>query len=305
MVEGYVGRPGTGKTALCTWRAWHAKRAGKPVYANVPLIDTRVKRPRRYWGFGPRLQAVPVDPDGYGKMWADGMLKDLREVLALDNALVLLDEVHMWLPSTEWTSLPFEVRRYLAQQRKRGIDIWWTAQANARVLNVVRELTACLHQLRRLGPVIICDAEDPESKESYGRTYHLIGRHVWDLYNTEYEVGSADGEQEGRIGLNLRYEKQRQALAREDAKAQGRRVYRIEHPDGWVSYSYEPRIPEVPAVTPEEEPESSPGNKLESILAFAEVAALARSKSGLEIVAAGTENKNGQGHHKDLAPLVF
>jgi Zonular occludens toxin (Zot) len=188
VVEGYDGRPGAGKTCSMVWRAWQQhERFGREVYANIPLIDRR------------------PESRTYGKSWGAGdRLRTLDEALKLDNCLILLDEVHVWAPSQEWQNIPPEMKIWLAQHRKNGLDIWWTAQSSARVYNVIRELTATCWSASRFGPLTILKGRDPETKEDLGKKYLLIRPEIYNLYDTAYMVGTRDGDGAGR-GTALRY----------------------------------------------------------------------------------------------------
>jgi hypothetical protein len=204
MVEGYEGRPGAGKSAAMVSRAFKLKERGRRVYANIPLMDRRLQKRRNFF-FG-TYSIGPVNEATFGKSWADGMISSLSECFDLDNALILLDEVHMWMNSADWKDIPWFARRGLAQQRKHGLDFWWTAQDAARVYNVLRELTATLYTVERFGGVSVLTARDPANNKVLGKSYLNLGPQVYHLYDSEFEVGSADGGEAGRRGHNARYD---------------------------------------------------------------------------------------------------
>lgn len=204
MVEGYDGRPGAGKTLTMISRAWKRKKMGKRVRANVPLIDYRVRKKRHHF-FGPKYTAA-CSVDTFGKSWADGpVLTTIEECIREDNCLILLDETHMWLPAVEWEKVGFETRRMLAQQRKNGLDFWWTAQNGSDVFNVVRNLTQTLNRVSRYGPYIIMDQCDPKTGTSFGRAYVTVHPSHFGLYDTYFEVGNGS-DTAGRRGRNKRGE---------------------------------------------------------------------------------------------------
>ena len=229
MVEGFVGRPGAGKTLSMVHQAFRLKKLGKrKIYANIPLVDKRVRKTREYFFFG-KVSVSPRSKTGYGSSWADGHVNAIEEILLLDNATILLDEVHMWMPSTDWGKIPFEVRLFLAQQRKEGIDIWWTAQAQARVFNVIRELTACLWRCQRYGGLSILRGCDPEDREDMGKRVMWIGPDTWNFYDTSYMVGSGDGKsRQAGVGRNQRYAESAEVLGMQAEGAQAS--------TGWVRY---------------------------------------------------------------------
>jgi hypothetical protein len=187
---------------MTAW-AWALKRRGRRVFSNYPLIDKRKKRTKEYFFFG-AVSVSPRSPGTYGESWADGRLKTMADVLEQDNALLLLDEVHLWLPSHEWQEIGFEVRQYLSLQRKDGVDIFWSAQSDTRVFKQVRELTATLWHCQRYGPWASLKGVDPESREDFGKKVIWMGPDIWDLYDTAYKVGSATGEGQG-YGKSARY----------------------------------------------------------------------------------------------------
>jgi hypothetical protein len=234
-VEGYSGRPGAGKTCTMVARAFAAKKRGRRVFANIPLVDNRLVAEREYFFFGNK-SIVPANARTYGRSWSDGQLNSLAEVMELDNALILLDEVHLWVPSTEWKSIPLDFRMFLAQQRKDGIDIWWTAQHEARVFNVIRELTWILWRCERYGPVSYMRGKDPESGEDYGSRYVWMGPDVWGLYDTTFKVGDVDGHIVGRSGLTERY---RQVARAHNMELVEWVVRRYEFAGGFVRYRRE------------------------------------------------------------------
>jgi len=130
VVEGYLGLPGAGKT-----------------YSMVHEVVHRRKR-------NPHLRV-------YSNMWldlpGDGdfiQLQDWEELLDARDGLVLLDEINLWMPSRAWAKLPGPLLWKWAQVRKSGLDVIWTAQHQARVDKLVRELTWMVYQMfswRRLG----------------------------------------------------------------------------------------------------------------------------------------------------------
>jgi hypothetical protein len=208
MVQGFQGRPGAGKTAAMVAWAYKLKQQGREVFANVPLVDYRIGAKKRFFFFG-QLAVGPANEETFGKPWA-GMINNIDEALTLDNALILLDEVHLWLPAQAWADIPFEVTSYLSQQRKNGLDIWYTAQNNGNVFNKLRQLTAILWSCARYGPWSVITGADPETKENYGRRVHWLHAGIWALYDTGYEVGQRDGAG-GKRGANRRYQSPEQA----------------------------------------------------------------------------------------------
>jgi hypothetical protein len=223
MVQGFQGRPGAGKTASMVAWAWQLKCRGRAVFANVPLYDYRIGSKRRFFFFG-KNTIGPANEETFGKPWA-GFLANLNEALTLDNALVLLDEVHLWMPAQEWASIPFEVTSYLSQQRKNGLDVWYTAQSNGNVFNKLRQLTATLWTCQRYGPWSVIVGCDPESRESYGKRVMWLGPHIFNLYDTGFQVGDPTGAKAaGERGRNKNYRSPAEVAAERLAVARGESV---------------------------------------------------------------------------------
>lgn len=63
------------------------------------------------------------------------------ELIKAKDGLVLLDEAGLWMPSIIWKKIPEQLIWKLAQVRKDGLDLWYSAQNPARVVKVLRELT--------------------------------------------------------------------------------------------------------------------------------------------------------------------
>jgi hypothetical protein len=204
MVEVFEGPIRIGKTASVVKLAWEEKQKGRRVFTNFPTRDLRTKR-RNYWAMGPG-NWLPTNPRTFGRSWADGQLNTLSEVLALDNCLVVIDEASVWCDANDWQKLPWDFKHYLRQSGKRGMDIWCTAQCFSHVDGQIRSLTSILWAVDRYINQIWMRGRDPVKKErSYGTKRFVLGPEVWELYSTEYEVGSADGKREGRMARNNRY----------------------------------------------------------------------------------------------------
>ena len=130
MVEGYLGLPGSGKSFTMVRAAYKARkrRPHLRVYSNMY-----------------------VDLPGDGEFIK---LESWEQLLDAHDGLVLLDEINLWMPSRAWAKLPGPLLWKWAQVRKSGLDILWTAQHQARVDKLVRELTFMLYQMftwRKLG----------------------------------------------------------------------------------------------------------------------------------------------------------
>lgn len=76
--------------------------------------------------------------------------KDLEELVLLENVDVLMDEVGNYFDSRSWTDLSLDVRRWLTQAAKCGVDIYGTAQDFAQVDKSFRRLVNELYHIRKI-----------------------------------------------------------------------------------------------------------------------------------------------------------
>jgi hypothetical protein len=112
-ITAFVGPNGAGKTlAMVETLAVPAIASGKQVLANFTIRDAR-------W--------VP--------------LRSWRQLSAIRDAVVLLDEISSILPSRQFGSLPPELLRRLNQLRKARVTLGWSAPAWARCDVALRECT--------------------------------------------------------------------------------------------------------------------------------------------------------------------
>ncbi len=236
MIKGTVGRGGAGKSFVTVKRLWAAHKRGRTIYANTPLVDFRVKFVKQgplfdsYSGLRITYPAwIPVDNDTFGLDWAEGYVFRFEEMYDLDNCEVLLDELASWMPSHKHSTIPDEVRRFLAQDRREGVNIHWTHRTT-RVFHEVLENTAELVRCQRYGPIIHMRSVDPEDKA--GKALHkftAVSPLVHDLYQTFVRVGNAQGEGYG-LGKRKGYKASGSLIQLHDYGPHGHELYcRREH----------------------------------------------------------------------------
>lgn len=114
MIEGYIGRPGSGKSYTLTERALREANRGRTVFTNYGLIHENV------WTFTP------------------------DQLLDLPPGLIVIDEAHLWFPARMSLKLPPSWLAMLSQTRKNGWDLLWCAQHEARVDRVLRDVSSYL-----------------------------------------------------------------------------------------------------------------------------------------------------------------
>lgn len=110
MIEGYIGRPGSGKSYTLTDRALRERAKGKEVFANYAIDGC--------WTFTP------------------------DQLLDLPPGLIVIDEAHLWFPARGSLNLPPSWLAGLSQTRKNGWDLLYAAQHETRVDRVLRDVTS-------------------------------------------------------------------------------------------------------------------------------------------------------------------
>jgi len=138
MIEIYTGKCGTGKTLkladkmvgiLARNKRWNKKSgATRKVATNLKL--------------NPDFQKFYENEVAY---WSDPL-----ELVKLRDCDIFWDEISTHMDSTQWASLPLEVKRFLQQHRKKGIDIYGTTQTFATVDISMRRLVDILWICRKI-----------------------------------------------------------------------------------------------------------------------------------------------------------
>lgn len=138
MISIFSGLPGSGKSLklgqtavdiLYRNRKWHElTRTKRILYTNLKLAP-----------------AVEKEFAGYIEYWTD-----LKQLTVLRDVDVLIDEVATYFDARLWETLPLEMRRWLSQHRKFGIEIYGTTQDFAQVDKSFRRLTSHLLYITKL-----------------------------------------------------------------------------------------------------------------------------------------------------------
>ena len=121
---GFYGWPGEGKTheavRLCK-RLWEEKGTSCEIFSNIPLIGIRYT-------------------------W----LEDLAQIESCTQGTILCDDIgSSTLASQMGEQLPKNLRFYLQQHRKEGVDLVWTGIHPSTVNIAVRQVTARVTWVRR------------------------------------------------------------------------------------------------------------------------------------------------------------
>lgn len=200
MIVIFTGLPGSGKSfklgrtaiELLYRNARHARKTGirRVLWTNLKLSA-----------------AVEKEFAGGIEYWTD-----LRQLTPLRDCDVLIDEVATYFDARLWETLSLEMRRWLSQHRKFGIEIYGTSQDFAQVDKAFRRLTSDLLYLTKLiGSRDISATRSPprfvwgislvrhldptvydEQKSKFGSTgipsFMLISRKGTTLFDTRAEV---------------------------------------------------------------------------------------------------------------------
>jgi len=151
MIVGWTGLPGASKTTSL------ARVAIRILYRNKSLYETAFKKyelgitntspsRRQLWandvGFNP---SVYEEFDGYIQHWSD-----VEQLTAIRDADVLIDEAMVYFDARSWEHMSLDIRRWLAQHRKHGVEIYFTAQEFSQVDIAFRRLVSNLFYLTKL-----------------------------------------------------------------------------------------------------------------------------------------------------------
>lgn len=162
MIRGYFGLPGAGKSYLMTKDALRSGR-GRTVYANYH-VDI---------------------PDAKEVI----LLESPMEFIKVSNGLLLIDEAGLWLPSFIWQAIPREIIWKLAQIRKFGIDLYYTAQNPARVVKPLREITYESVFMEKFFRLFIARYTNGIDDGDIARQLYFYKQSIADHYDTLEMVG--------------------------------------------------------------------------------------------------------------------
>jgi len=132
------GRPGAGKSLMLAQKMldilkrnvqWH-KKTGilRKVYTNLSLNPSLTKEFNNYLTY-----------------W-----KETRELYKIVDADVFIDEIANYFDATQWKELTPDIKRWLQQHRKLGVEIYGNAQDFSQVDIGFRRMTSDLFYLVKL-----------------------------------------------------------------------------------------------------------------------------------------------------------
>jgi len=138
MIKIFTGLPGAGKSykmaqtillALNRNAKWYEKTGTvRKVFSNLrlsPTIEEKFPNFIEYW-------------------W------DPSQLVALRDVDVFWDEIATHLDSTQWQNMSLEIKRWLQQHRKFGIEVYGTTQDFAMIDKSMRRLTSDLFHISKI-----------------------------------------------------------------------------------------------------------------------------------------------------------
>jgi len=182
MIVIFSGLPGSGKSyklgkttvdVLYRNRKYHEKGGAKRIlWTNLKLSSE-----------------VESEFAGYFEYWTE-----LRQLTPLRDCDVVIDEVGTYFDARLWETLSLEMRRWLNQHRKFGIEIYGTAQDFAQVDKAFRRLTSDLLYLTKLAGSRDISATKPPPRFIWGI---VLVRHldptVYDEQESKFATGGIPG----------------------------------------------------------------------------------------------------------------
>jgi hypothetical protein len=116
MIEIYVGLPGSGKSLRTAEIVMQLLRRNKKYYKRSGIV-------RQLYSNMRLNPSIEDEYKGFIKYWTDP-----SELVKVRDVDIVWDEVATYLDSTQWQNVPLELKRWLQQHRKFGIDIYGNTQ---------------------------------------------------------------------------------------------------------------------------------------------------------------------------------
>lgn len=139
MIVIFSGLPGSGKTLKL------ARTAVETLYRNKKLHEKKGLAVRKLYSNIRFSNDVEVEFRGYIEYWSDP-----AALVQLRDCDVIWDEIATHLDATQWANMSLELKRWLQQHRKYGIEIYGTTQDFAQIDKSMRRLTSDLLLLSKI-----------------------------------------------------------------------------------------------------------------------------------------------------------
>lgn len=193
MIIMYIGTVGSGKTLSAVYECWKYYKRGYQIYANI-----RLSFPHREGAKEPILLTKRV---------FDMLVK---EKTGLQNAILLIDEVHIWLDSrSSMQKKNKAITYFILQTRKKSVRLLVTTQHAGQTDKRLRDTTDILVNCKNLSnqtsnrseedknrPIYIMQESVFQWKEMQPRRSIILANPMFPLYDTSEIVGFEDDEEE-------------------------------------------------------------------------------------------------------------
>lgn len=138
MIVVFTGLPGAGKSLKL------AETVINILYRNQRYYKKYKIRRKLYTNLQ-MSNDVLKEFDGFVEPWTE-----LRQLVKMRDCDVVIDEIATYFDARHWENLSLEMRRWLAQHRKFGVEIYGTAQDFAQADKAFRRLTSDLLYLTKV-----------------------------------------------------------------------------------------------------------------------------------------------------------
>jgi hypothetical protein len=139
MITVVSGLPGQGKTLWLSRKVWDTIERNKKLYKKYGI--------KRYVYLNFKLKEGVMDEKNYGLV---KYFSDIETLLTIEQADVFIDELSLYFDAQDWQTIPREVKFFLRQHRKKGLDIYATAQDFPTVDISFRRLTDVLYVSKKM-----------------------------------------------------------------------------------------------------------------------------------------------------------
>jgi hypothetical protein len=208
-VVGIVGRMGSGKSYFAVRTAWRRINAGANIVTNFTMV-------------------FDEPHDGKCPKGCTCKLRDRWQAFTgwemfayLEDAVVIIDEAHLWAPSNRPWDFPTVAKWKLAMARKFRLDLYWISQHEDRVARTIRDLTNMLYLCSSWGGGIYFTAKgwEPEvfrrATKHVDRKGYFFNAKIANLYDTlevletDTSVHGADELMQDGLLIGRAYNKRR------------------------------------------------------------------------------------------------
>lgn len=179
MIAIFTGLPGSGKsarTALALLRLLERNKAYYKKTGNIRHVFSNLL-------VNSELSTQYSD---YLRYWSDP-----SELLLMRDCDVIWDEISTHLDATQWENLPLDIKRWLQQHRKKGVEIYGNTQTFATVDKSMRRLCSDLYLLKKLMGSPDPSPTKPTIKNIWGVS--LVRRLDPQAYNEDEQQNRAYG----------------------------------------------------------------------------------------------------------------